>query len=228
MKGIVGYLFVAVVLALAGAVCLAAGRINRDIAHAQQSVMALKYDEADKIFANTESYFEYASHLPWIGDGPLNDLRTRRAELRYWKGEYAAISSPQLESGSAVGTDNIGLQLVAANAGYREGRLQAKDKQATIQAVEAGMQAYLGVLKNTARQEDAAYNYEYLVRLRNDLLEGRANFRVPKAQFDPNGLSGSILSRGNGAEFKTRIPLQNEERDKAAGAGKIPPAKKKG
>jgi hypothetical protein len=228
MKGIVGYLFVAVMLALAGAVFLAAGFLNRDMAHAQQSVMALKYDEADKTFATTERYFEYASRLPWIGDGPLNDVRTRRAELQYWQGQYAAISSPQPESGNGTGADNIGLQLVSAHAGYRAGRLQAKDKQAAVQAVEAGMQAYLGILKNTTRQEDAAYNYEYLVRLRQDLLEGRANFRVPKAQFDPNGLSGSLLSRGDGAQFKTRIPLQNEERDKAAGAGKIPPAKKKG
>lgn len=228
MKGIVGYLFVAVVLAAIGSVCLAAGYLNRDMAHAQQSVMALKYDEADKTFASTERYFEYASRLPWIGDGPLNDVRTRRAELQYWQGHYAAISTPQPESGNGSGAENTGLQLVSANAGYRAGRLQAKDKQAAVQAVEAGMQAYLGVLKSSVRQEDAAYNYEYLVRLRQDLLEGRANFRAPKAQFDPNGLSGSLLSRGDGAQFKTRIPLQNEERDKAAGAGKIPPAKKKG
>ena len=228
MKGIVGNLLVAAVLALAGAGFLAAGFINRDMARAQQGVMSLKYDEADKVFANTERYFEYASHLPWVGDAPLNDVRTRRAELRYWQGEYAAISSPKPESGNGTGTENVALQLVAANAGYRAGLLEAKDKQATIQAVEAGMQAYLGVLKSTTREEDAAYNYEYLVRLRDDLLEGRANFRVPKSQFDPNGLSGAILSRGDGAQFKTRIPLQNEERDKAAGAGKIPPAKKKG
>jgi hypothetical protein len=228
VKGIVGYLFVAAVMAVAGAVCLAAGFINRDMAHAQQSAMALKYDEADKTFASLERYFDYASRLPWVGDGPLNDLRTRRAELEYWKGQYAAISSPQPESGNRITEENIGLQLVAANAGYRSGRLQAKDKQTAVQAVEAGMQSYLAVLKNTARQEDAAYNYEYLVRLHQELLEGRANFRVPKAQFDPNGLSGSLMSRGDGAQFKTRIPLQNEERDKAAGAGKIPPAKKKG
>jgi len=228
MKGIIRYLLVAVAFGVIGAVCLAAGLINRDMAHAQQSVMALKYDEADKIFAKAERYFEYASHLPWVGDEPLNDVRTRRAELRYWQGEYTAISSPQPESGNRTGTDNVGLQLVAANAGYRAGRLAAKDKQAAVQAVEAGMQAYLGILKNTTRQEDAAYNYEYLARLRDDLLEGRANFRGPKAQSDPNGLSGAMLSRGDGAQFKTRIPLQNEERDKAAGAGKIPPAKKKG
>ena len=227
MKGIVGYLLVAVVLALAGTACLAAGYLNRDMAHAQQDVMAMKYDEADKTFATTERYFDYASRLPGVGDGALNDVRTRRAELRYWQGQFSAISSPQPETGT-TGSENIALQMVAANAGYRNGRLQAKDKQATIQAVEAGMQSYLGVLKSTAHNEDASYNYEYLARLKNDLLEGRANFRLVKAQMDPNGLSGSLMSQGDGAKFKTRIPLQNEERDKAAGAGKIPPAKKKG
>jgi hypothetical protein len=228
MKGIVGYLLAAVVLALAGAACLAAGYLNRDMAHAEQNVMALQYDEADKTFSSTERYFEYASRLPWFGDGPLNDVRTRRAELKYWQGQFAAISSPQQEAANATRTENVGLQFVAANAGYRAGRLQAKDKQATVQAVETSMQAYLGILKNTERQDDAAYNYEYLARLKDELLEGRANFRVVKAQLDPNGLSGSLMSRGDGANFKTRIPLQNEERDKAAGAGKIPPAKKKG
>jgi hypothetical protein len=228
MKGIAGYIFVAVALAIAGAACLAAGLLNRDMAHAQQSAMALKYDEADQAFAATERYLEYASHLPGVGNGPVNDVRTRRAELRYWQGQYAAIPSQQPDSAGGGGEENIGLQLVAANAGYRAGRLQAKDKQATIRAVESSIQTYLGILKNTARQEDAAYNYEYLVRLRDDLLAGRVNFRVPRKDMDPNGLSGSLLERGDGAKFKTRIPLQNEERDKAAGAGKIPPAKRKG
>jgi hypothetical protein len=227
MKGIAGYIFVAVALAIAGGACLAAGLLNRDMARGQQSTMALKYDEADQTFAATERYFEYASHLPGVGNGPVNDVRTRRAELRYWQGQYAAVPS-QPDSAGVGAEENIGLQLVAANAGYRAGRLQAKDRQATIQAVESSIQAYLGILKNTAQQEDAAYNYEYLVRLRQDLLAGRVNFRVPKKDIDPNGMSGSLLERGDGAKFKTRIPLQNEERDKAGGAGKIPPAKRKG
>src|SRR2546430_668048 len=130
MKGILGYVLITAVLALAGTACLTAGYLNRDMAHAQQDVMALKYDEADKTFAATERYFEYASRLPGVGDGALNDVRTRRAELRYWQGQYAAVSSPQPETGNGTGSENIPLQMVAANAGYRAGRSQAKDKQA--------------------------------------------------------------------------------------------------
>ena len=52
MKVIAGYLAAAVVLALAGAVLVGAGRIDRDIAHAQQEVMAFNYDDADAAYAN--------------------------------------------------------------------------------------------------------------------------------------------------------------------------------
>lgn len=227
MKAIAGYLFTALGLALVGAVCLAAGRLDRDMAHAQQSVQALKYDEADQTFATAEHYFEYGSRLPWIGDGPVNDVRTRRAALRYWQGQYAAVISQQPDPVGGVPPENIGLQLVVANAVYRSGRIQAKDRQATLQALEAGIQAYLTVLKNARRQEDAAYNYEYLVRLRDDILQGRTP-KLPKEPSDPNGVLGSPPDTGDAGGFKIRIPLELEERDKTNGAGKVGPIKRKG
>ena len=227
MKAIAGYLFTAFGLALIGAVCLGAGLLDRDMAHAQQSVTALKYDEADQTFATAERYFEYGSRLPWIGDGPVNDVRTRRAALRYWQGQYGAIISQQPDPVSGVPADNIGLQLVVANAVYRASRIQAKDRQATLQAVDAGIQAYLTVLKNTTRQEDAAYNYEFLVRLRNEILDGRGTPKVPKMP-DQNGVSGGPLETTDASKFKIYIPLELEERNKATGAGKVGPIKRKG
>lgn len=228
MKAIAWYLCTSVGLVLAGAVCLGAGLLDRDMARAQQSAMALKYDEADRTFANTERYFEYESRLPWIGDGPVNDVRARRAAIRYWQQQYAAIISQQPDAGSGVGADNIGFQLVAANAVYRAGQIKAKDRQAMLQAVDAGIQANLAVLKNTARQEYAAYNYEYLTRLREDVQDGRGTFRVPKPS-DSNGLSGDVLMEGgDSSKFKTIIPLNIEERNKQGGPGKIAPVKRKG
>lgn len=228
MKAIAGYLFTALGLALVGAVCLGAGLLDRDMAHAQQSVQALKYDVADQTFATAEQYFEYGSRLPWIGDGPVNDVRARRAALRYWQGQYGAIISQQPDPVSGVPAENIGLQLVVANAVYRAGRIQAKDRPATLQAVDAGIQAYLTVLKNATRQEDAAYNYEYLTRLRDEILAGRGTPKLPREPSDPNGLSGSSPEIGDASGFKIRIPLEPEERDKAGGAGKVGPIKRKG
>lgn len=219
MKSTGAYLFAAAALALGGAICLWAGWLDRDMARAQQSVAAMNYVEADRIFADAERYYDYASHLPWVGNGPVNDLRARRAMLQYWQGQYAAIPLEQP-------ADNIALQLVAANAVYRGGRSQAKDRQGVLQAVNDGIEAYVGVLKNAARQHDAAYNYEYLVRLREDILGGRANLKIT-APFDPNGSSGILLEGGDTEKFRIYIPLSPEE-EKGGGAGKIGPVKRKG
>ncbi len=222
MRVISAYVFIAIVLALIGVACLAAGRLDRDLASGEQSVSALKYQDADEPFARAERYYDYAGSLPWIGKEPLNDIRTRRAELRYWQGQYSAVAALQPDP------DNIDLQLLAANALYRSGRLEAKDRQKTIQAVDASMQAYLGVLKNAKRQQDAAYNYEYLARLKEELLTGRGSFRLPKDFGDPNGSAGSLLEPGDAGKYNIYVPLEKEERDKAGGAGKAGPIKRKG
>ena len=228
MKAIAGYLCTAAGLALVGVVCLWAGLLDRDMASAQERVMALEYDQADQTFATAERYFQYGSWVPGIGDGPVNDVRTRRASLQYWQGQYGDIISQDPDPAGGVRANNIPLQLVVANAVYRAGRMEAKDRQTTLQAVDAGIQAYLTVLKNTARQEDAAYNYEYLVRLRNEILAGRVRGRAPEGPGDPNGSSGNPLEPGDTQQFEIRIPLELEERDKATGAGKVGPVKRKG
>ena len=228
MKAIVGYLLGAVMLALLGAVSLAAGLLDRDMAHAQQSLMALKYDEPDHTFATAERYFEYGSRLPWIGDGPVNDVRARRAALRYWQHQYGAIVPQQPDPVSGVPADNIELQLVVANAVYRGGQALAKDRQTTLQALDAGIQAYLTVLKNATRQEDAAYNYEYLVRLRDDILKGRRKPGLRVEPNDPHGRAGAPPENRDVSKFKIYIPLESEEREKAGEAGKAGPLKRKG
>jgi hypothetical protein len=228
MKSITAYLCIALALALAGAVLLGLSRVDRDIAHAQQSVSTLKYAEADEAYAGVERYFEYGSRLPWIGHAPVNDIRARRAQLRYWQGQYGALTSQQPDPVGAVPEDNVGLRLVTANALYRSGRIQAKDKQAILKVVESGIQAYLTVLKTASHPQDAAYNYEFLVRLREDILQGRGNPKLPAGTNDSNGLVGIIFERGDASGFRPYVPLDKEERDKTGGPAKVAPIKRKG
>ena len=228
MKSITAYLCMSAVFALLGAAFLGLGRLDRDMAHAQQSVSTLKYDEADQTYANVERYADYGSRLPWIGHGPVNDIRTRRAQLQYWQGRYAAVTSQQPDPVSAVPVENVGLQLVVASASYRLGRIQAKDKQSTLKAVESGIQSYQTVLKNAPHSEDAAYNYEFLVRLREELLQGRVTPNAPSAPDDPNGRVGIVFERGDASRFRQYVPLDKEERDKTGNPAKVAPIKKKG
>ena len=227
MKAISGYLLGAIVLALAGGVCVAAGMLDREMARAQQNVAALDYDAPQATFDAAERYFEYGSRLPWIGNGPLNDVRARKAALHYWQQQYATIAPQQAEPLADVPADNLELQLIVANAVYRTGQAEAKDRPTTLKALDAGIAAYLTVLKNAARQEDAAYNYEYLVRLRDDIAKGRRKAGLPD-MVGPNGRAGNPPLKA-GDEFRIYIPLDQEELDtRGAAAGKAAPIKRKG
>jgi hypothetical protein len=228
MKRITGYLLGAAVLALLGVVCLAGERVDREMARAQQNLATLNYDEPEATFETAERYFEYGSRLPWIGNGPLNDVRARKAALYYWQRQYGAIVPQQTDPVGAIAPDNVELQLVVANAVYRTGQAQAKDRRTTLQALDAGINAYFAVLKNAKRHEDAAYNYEYLVRLRADIDKGRRKPELARA--DPNGplgRPGMVPQESSTGNFKIYIPLDSQEL-KAGQAGKALPKGRKG
>ena len=119
MKNITGYLLSAVVLALAGGALIVAASLDRDIATAQEHVVAQKYNDVEPTYETAEKYYDYASHVPGIGDGPANDIRTKHATLHYWQKDYAAVIPQQTDPVGSVAQDNSDLQLVVANAVYR-------------------------------------------------------------------------------------------------------------
>jgi hypothetical protein len=229
MKSATGCVLGAGVMALVGAVCLAAGTLERRIAHAQEEVAAEHYDEALSAFDEAESYLEVASRLPFIGNGPVNDIRTRRAALQYWRRQYTALAPEETNPVIAVASDNVDLQLVVADAVYRAGQARVKDRQSALQTVDAGIEAYLTVLKNAPRRyERAAFNYEYLVRLRQDMQGSRGKIEVfPVEVHGAFGRPGNTPENSAG-EFKILVPLGTPERNKAGEAGKAAPLKRKG
>jgi hypothetical protein len=226
MKAIGGFLLGAIALALVGGLCLAASILDREMVHAQEHVVSGDYAEPLAILETTERYFEYASRLPWIGNGPVNDMRARKAALHYWQRQYAAVVPEVADPVGNIPSDNIELQLVVASAMYRIGQAEAGSRQTMRGALDAAIEGYLTVLKNASRQEDAAYNYEFLLRLRDDIAKGRRKAESIDVS-GPHGQVGGPLLKGKN-EFKIYIPLQSDEIDKGVTAGKAAPIKRKG
>lgn len=234
MKGVTGFLTGAAVLAIVGAACLGVRTLEREAARVQQDFATFKYDEPEATFDTAERYFEYASRLPGFGNGPLNDVRARRATLQYWQNQYDEIVPKQSDPVTAIPSDNVGLQLVVAHALYRRGQAQSKDKQTTLDALDAAIAGYLTVLKNAPGQNDAAYNYEYLVRLRAEVEKAR---RFPgdaastpdegSPTKSPAGEPGGQPAAKEAPQFKIYIPLESNERDQGL-AGKAGQIKRKG
>src|SRR5256885_6792241 len=154
MKGIAGYLILAVVLTLVGGALLVAAGLDRDLATAQEHVAAQKYDDVEPAYETAERYYDYASHVPGIGDGPANDIRTKHATLHYWQKDYAAVIPQQTDPVGSVSQDNPDLQLVVANAVYRAAQSKMKDKETTMAGLDQGILSYVTVLTNSPRSDD--------------------------------------------------------------------------
>lgn len=228
MKSAIRYFVGAVVAAVLGGVCLASGFLQRDMAHAQRDVALQKYSDADLTFERAERYFEYGSRIPGVGNRLLNEVRARRAASHYWQRQYERLAPDQGDPTIAIPPDNVDLQFIVANAVYRAHQSRAKDRATLIEALNAGMNAYLVVLKNSARREDAAFNYEYLVRLRDDIEKGRRKQDPGRELESPLGSAATPdKSAGDMKNFKTYVPLTPTELDKAD-SGKGQPIKRKG
>jgi hypothetical protein len=228
MKGIGGFVAGSVALILAGTVCLAAGMLDRQIARTQQDLTTLTFDDA--AFATMERYSTYASLIPGVGRSLVNDVRARKAATQYWHRQYSLVVPDQTDPVAAVPSDNVNLQAIVANAVYRTGQTRAKDKATTLQALDAAINGYLVVLKNAGRHEAAAYNYEYLVRIREDVDKGRRAPELTETTDEgPAGRSGGPPPQdSNQRKFKLLIPLEPGELDKAIEPGKGTPIERKG
>lgn len=228
MKGLTRYVTGSIVLALGGTVSLAAGVLDRHLADAGREFAARRYDRADVTLEKAEHYLAYTRWIPWL-DAALSDVYTRRAAAQYWSRQYDRILSDRSGS-SAVGSSNIERQLIAANAVYRSGQPKAKDRRSSVEALQAAANAYLGVLKNSPRNEVAAYNYEYVVRTREDIEKGRhAPDLTDKADDGPAGRRGSPPPRQDPQrDLKLLVPLEPGEIDKGVEPGKGGAIERKG
>jgi hypothetical protein len=235
MKGITGFVVAAVVLGAAGAACLGASRLDDELARAEEAFLTSDYATADDALRIAERYYQYAQYVPGIGERPANDIHARQAALAYWRRDYAALApADRTDPVSDVAADNIHLQLIVADAVYRNGQRQVKDRATTLRMLEAAIAAYRTVLGNARLADDApyaeaaAYNYEYVIRLRDELLKGRRRTLPPPAEDEGNlGFEGGLEGGEFEQEFKLYVPLEKEERENTA-PGQSPPVQRKG
>jgi hypothetical protein len=229
VKGVARHISAAIGLAFAGAMCLAAGIVDREIVRTQENAFALRHAGSAEAFDTAERYLQYGSWIPSVGRR-LNDVRARRASMHYWQREYDRIVPQDSDPLAGIPSANVDLQLIAANAAYRKSQPAAKDRTNTLRALDAAINAYVAVLRNAGADEAAAYNYEYLVRVREDIDQGRRSADLTeRAEDGPAGEQGGAPPQdSNKRDLKILIPLDPGEMDKAIEPGKGAPIERKG
>ena len=222
------HIIAAILMALAGAIFLAAGIVDRAIVRTQEEAFTVTSTESAEAFDTAEKYLRYASWIPSVRRR-LDDVRARRASMHYWRREYDRIVPQDADPLAGIPPENVELQFIAANAAYRRSQSTAKERKSALTALDAAINAYVAVLRNGGH-EAAAYNYEYLARLREDIDKGRRTADLTeKAEDGPAGEQGGVPPQDSDKrDLKILIPLDPTEMDKAIEPGKGAPLERKG
>lgn len=207
MKTAFHYLVTAAILAALAAALAAAGRVDRRVARAERQVATLAFDDAEAAYAELERSLDAAAVLPGVFGGARADLEARRAALRYWRGDYAGLLADYADASAPGAGGNPALQFVLANAAARAALDPGADREQALRALDGAIDVYLGVLQDGAGHLDAAYNYEYLVRLRADLAAGA---EMPEARGSRHGREGEAPEDGALEEIEIYVPVQRD------------------
>ena len=237
MKTIGGWVFAALALAALGVVALAAGRVEHRIAGAEQAFASLDLAESARAYDELEQSLAYLRFVPWVGGDAVRRMRASRAAVEYWNGDYDALLS--LTRGEAAGENaDPELLFIAANATYRLGQQRSADRDSMLRAVDDARAAYQVVLTESRGHADAAFNYEYLLAVRDELARARpaaaGRARPPgeeaagQGQQTLHGREGGPPPERSQKEFKVYVPEDRDERTNETAPGSDQVRQRKG
>jgi hypothetical protein len=143
------------------------------------------------------------------------------ATAQYWIGDDEALTA----------SDDPAVKLLAANAEYRALRRAGGPWQAAVGRLDAIAKRYAEVIRLQPDNEDAAYNYEFVLRLRSTLATSKQAL-VPT---DPassgvtvHGIPGAPPEETDAKKFKMIVPMLPDERQEAEEAGRAAKKIRKG
>jgi hypothetical protein len=201
-----GQILIVGVLLVAGAIMWRTSETEQRLAAAERELVTLRYENAAD---QSQGPGRLAKLVP--GSARLTaDANAIDAQAAYWRGDYAAVS---------VDPD---AKLLAANAAFRTLRKDGGTWQAVVGKLDTVVKSYAEILREQPDNAEAAFNYEYTVRLRAVLVARKQ----PVAAFDAtkaltlHGFAGAPPEESDMKKFKMIVPMRPDERLEAEKAGK--------
>jgi len=229
MKTIAGGLLLAVLLFAAGTLCQAESRHSKRLADAQLRLATLKFGDAEVLDEDTTMLERMP---PPIGLPPNTEDR-HDATVSYWMARYTSLTDKTNAANGPAPAD-AEMLLLAANAAYRTSAPQSADKKGAVARLDTVIQAYADVMRKDPSLTDAAHNYEYVTRLRDQIAKANPKNAkdVKKGPPVPPDVSvdlptgPTIHGKPGGppegtamSDFKTVTPMRYDEREEQMDPG---------
>jgi hypothetical protein len=168
MKSLAGRIVIALVLLSIAAIAFTEARWLRHAADIHERLATLRDERVD---AGSSRRLLPAAI---VGTGGADTVATAKAD--YWRGSYDALGALSTEADRDPDPE---LLLLAANAAYRRAERERLPRQGQLDELEAVLQAYASALKASRFVADAAYNYEFVARMRESLGRSRPSAAAP-------------------------------------------------
>src|SRR5262245_62849989 len=159
MKSFATLVVTAIIVALVGAMLWFAGESERRLADAEYTLVTLRYERAAADLQSATAAGILDPILRRVSSGAQGTL----AIAQYWSGDHQALT----------GSQDPKIQLLAANAEYRALRAAGGPWQAVVGRLDAIAKRYADIIRADAANEEAAFNYEFVVRLRAAVLKSK-------------------------------------------------------
>jgi hypothetical protein len=226
MNGALRYFIASLIAAAVGASSIFFGLLDRRVARAEERAASGSFEDPENVFRSAERLYQYAAYLPLVGDGLRDDVRAEWLGLWYRQRRYAEIVREYPPTSDGFAALDARAQMLVINAIYRDRLSRAKDPDDGIAALATAIEGYASILRAASRSEDAAHNYEYLVKLRADVQKRR---RLPPVKPpEPEGLRGRDGATAEGGPAKVYVPMDFQERTPEAPQNGDRPMKKRG
>lgn len=186
-SAVITRMLIAIVLSAAAWLSWSEARLAARVADARQQMATLQF-QIDDTLKPAASLSDY---MPGDQGSLSSDIRRIRARVAYWIGGYDDVIE---ERSQELDPEVL---LTAANAAFRVSeREAAAPQQQLVQQLDGVLQAYAAVLKASPRHADAAYNYEYVSRVRDKVASRVAGKTPPVAVAKARSRAGD-LPEGN-------------------------------
>ncbi|MGQ0734191.1 MAG: hypothetical protein ACT4QD_11095 [Acidobacteriota bacterium] len=217
MKSIAASLVLAALLVGSGVVLWLASRTEASLAAGEHTLLSLRYQRAADELGAVAATGLVGPLLDLVGAGGGHQY----AVARYWSGDTEGLAE----------SDASSLKLLAANAEYWAVRTSGGQWQGVVSRLDSLAKRYADILRTDPGNEDAAYNYEFIVRLRTTV----AVAKKPVPPSDPaatgltvHGFPGAPPEDTDGKKFKMIVPMLPDERQEAEEAGRAARKVRKG
>jgi len=189
------------------------GKYQLEIGKAVESFLVFDVGDAEDRLGIAQSYVDYGRRLPLIGEffkGP----ELKRAEIDYWQKEYQSLVNQKITDPESV--EPI-FNLIKGNSFYRMVESE-RDRATVIEGLESAIASFVQVINKDEHNIDAAFNYEYLVRVRDDVAKRKRKLplkpEIPSdnGQQSLHGQEGRQGKDSGASTIKIHVPSDGDQR----------------